>query len=189
MTHPLEFVPMQYRLRCFLLFLALTIIIFLIFRVLDEPLHTEAAPNGIVSLELAGSAEQSALIVSSWRPCGSGFPDDTISCDSTPLLYAAFGLGLDYLFMPAYALALAFGILLATQRHGSILKYIGALAGYGSFAAALFDVVENFALWQILLGAFQSGYPDIAAFCARIKFGLLIFGSLAVLVAWILPKK
>jgi hypothetical protein len=61
--------------------------------------------------------------------------------------------------------------------------------GYGAFVAALFDAVENFALWRILSGAFESNYPAIAAFCASIKFVLLIVGVIYALGGWLLPEK
>jgi hypothetical protein len=104
-------------------------------------------------------------------------------------MYAAFGLGLDYLFMPSYAFALAFGTLLAAGRHSGWLKSLGAVAGYGAFAAALFDAVENFALFRLLLGSIDSPYPEIAAICATIKFALLIFGLIYAFAAWLLPRK
>jgi hypothetical protein len=44
-------------------------------------------------------------------------------------------------------------------------------------------------LLQVLVGAYQSSYPAIAAFCASIKFGLLIFGMVVGLGAGVLPKK
>lgn len=175
MQHPLESVPAAYSKRSFFLFLFLTILLFSVFRVLDEPLRTPAAPNGIVSFELAGSPQHAEEMVFSWSVEGK--------------LYAAFGLGLDYLFMPSYAFALAFGTLLAAGRHSGWLRSLGAVAGYGVFAAALFDAVENFALFRVLLGAIYSPFPQIAAICATIKFTLLIFGLLYAFVAWLLPRK
>ena len=50
----------------------------------------------------------------------AGQPDPDIVI--VPYVFAAFGLGLDYLFMPVYALALAFGTLLAAERHGGWLS-------------------------------------------------------------------
>jgi len=44
-------------------------------------------------------------------------------------------------------------------------------------------------LFQILLGRSESSYPEIAAFCATIKFSLLIFGIVVVLLGWLLPGK
>ena len=99
MKHPLDFVSDSFRKRLFFIFLFLTILLFAVFRVLDEPLRTSAAPNGIVSFELAGTPANAEAMVSSWSQDGKFF--------------AAFGLGIDYLFMPLYSLALAFGTLLA----------------------------------------------------------------------------
>ena len=174
MKHPLEKIPDEYRKRLFFTFLFLTLILFAVFRVLDQPLRTSAAPNGIVSFELARTPENAEYMLSSWSREGKS--------------NAAFGLGIDYLFMPTYAFALAFGTLLAAGKHSGWTKSLGAVAGYGAFAAALFDAVENFALFQILLGAYESSYPAIAAVCATIKFGLLVFGLVYALISWLLPR-
>jgi len=175
MKHPLESVPQGSRKWFFFIFLALTVILFAIFRILDQPLHTSNAPGGIVSFELAGNPQNAAHIIFSWS--------------DEAWLYASFGLGVDYLFMPMYAFALAFGTLLAAGKHSGWFKSLGAVAGYGAFAAAAFDAVENYALFQILLGAYDSIYPSVAAICATIKFGLLLFGLLYSLAGWLIPKK
>lgn len=193
MRHPLEFVPAPSRKRLFFSFLALTVLLFAIFRVLDQPLRTDAAPNGIVSFELAGTPQVARAITDSWKQTSlllsavPGQPNPNVV--NVPYLFAAFGLGIDYLFMPIYALALAFGTLLAAHRHQGWIQSLGAVAGYAAFAAAMFDAIENYALLRVLLGAIQSGYPAIAAFCAILKFGLILFGVLYGLVAWLLPRK
>jgi hypothetical protein len=174
MHHPLEFVNADNRKRFFITFLFLTLILFAIFRVLDKPLQTDYAPSGIVSFELAGSPQNAAHMVLTWS--------------EQALLHASFGLGLDYLFMPIYAFTLAFGTLLAASRHGGWFKSLGAVAGYGAFAAPLFDAVENYALFQVLSGAFDSSYPSIAATCATIKFLLLVFGLLYAVVGGLWPR-
>ena len=174
MRHPLEFVNVDNRKRLFITFLFLTLVLFAIFRVLDTPLQTDYAPSGIVSFELAGSPQNAAHMVLTWS--------------GEAMLNAAFGLGIDYLFMPIYALALGFGTLLAATRQGGWLKSIGVVAGYGAFAAPLFDAVENFALFKILSGAFESPYPEIAFYCALVKFGLLVFGIVVALVLGVLPR-
>jgi hypothetical protein len=176
MRHPLEFVNVDHRKRFFITLLLLTLSLFTVFRVLDEPLQTDYAPNGIVSFELAGTPERVSQILISWEATHKAYK------------FAAFGLGVDYLFMPVYAFALAFGTLLAAGRHGGWLKSLGAVAGYGAFAAALFDAVENYALFQVLLGAFDSSYPMIAAVCATVKFGLLAFGLMAAIAGGVIPK-
>ena len=111
------------------------------------------------------------------------------SVRNTGDLYVAFGLGFDYLFMPVYAFALAFGTLLTAGKHSGWLGLLGAVAGYGAFAAAAFDTVENYALFQILLGAYDSTYPAIAAVCASIKFGLLFFGLVVAILGGLMPGK
>lgn len=175
MSHPLEFVPQESRKRSFFTFLSLTLILFAVFRVLDKPLQTDYAPNGIVSFELAGTPQNAAHMVLTWT--------------EEARLNAAFGLGIDYLFMPVYALALAFGTLLAAGRHAGWTRSLGAVAGFGAFAAPLFDAVENYALFQVLLGAFDSHYPALAAICAAIKFLLLIFGLLYAILGGVIPKR
>ena len=193
MKHPLEFVSDGYRKRLFFTFLFLTIILFALFRVLDQPLRTPTAPNGIVSFELAGSPLQAQAITDEWKRsslllsevAGQANPDIV----NIPYVFAAFGLGIDYLFMPAYAFALAFGTLFASGKHSGWFKSLGAVAGYGAFAAALFDAVENYALFQILLNRVYSPYPEIAFYCASIKFSLLVFGLLYAVAGWWLPKE
>ena len=149
MRHPLEFVSQQNRKRLFFTFLALTLLLFAMFRVLDQPLQTDAAPNGIVSFELAGNPQTAQAITDSWKEMSlvlsavAGRPDPNIV--NIPYVTAAFGLGIDYLFMPIYALALGFGTLLASHRHYGWLRSLGAVAGYGAVVAAVFDAVENYA--------------------------------------------
>ena len=175
MDHPFINLPSNRRKPLFILSLVVTLVIFGIFRVLDSPLRTPAAPNGIVSFELAGNLETATSIINSW--------------DARAGLFAGFGLGLDYLFMPFYALALSLGILLAAGRHPGAFEKAGAWLGWGALAAALFDAVENYSLWQLLLGNLQEGWANLAAMCATIKFGLLILGLAYALLGWVLPKK
>lgn len=162
MKHPLEFIPVNLRKPLFYVFFAMTVVIFGVFRLLDQPLRTDAVPGGIVSFELAGKANSSQSMVDSW--------------DANARLFAAFGLGFDYLFMPTYALALSLGLLLAIGEKKKGYGIFAAWMGWGAFAAAIFDAVENYALWRVLTGDIVSPYPEIAALCATIKFGLLIVG-------------
>ena len=185
MKHPLEFIPQHFRKPMFYVFFALTILIFGVFNILDQPLRTSVAPNGIVSFELAGTPEKAFQIMVSWEPVNFQGPDIV---RARGYLIAAFGLGLDYLFMPVYALALALGTLLAAGRHKGWINVIGVLTGWGAFGAAAFDAVENYALFRIVLGEYSSPYPEIAAFCATAKFTLLIAGILYGLIGWLTPK-
>ena len=186
MNHPLHFIPSANRKPILLALLIWTIIMASIMQTVSAPLKTSAAPMGIVSFELAGTPEKAFQIMVSWvLPQKNG---ESLIASITPTLYAAFGLGLDYLFMPSYALALALGVLLALGRHKGWFASLGIWVGWGSLAAALFDAAENFALWKILLGDYQSAWPMIAAVCATIKFALILLGLGYAVLGGILLK-
>jgi len=193
MNHPLQALPPAFRKPLFIAFLLGTLGLFAVFRVLDAPLRTPAAPNGIVSFELAGTPIRAQAILDSWLEVGYliGHGPGQVApyFISRAYSFAAFGLGLDYLFMPLYATALALGILLAAGRHPGRFLTLGAWLGWGAYAAALFDAVENYALARILLvNAVWLPYLQVAAFSASVKFGLLLLGLCYGLVGWIWPS-
>lgn len=175
MQHPLEFIPQNLRKPLFTFFLFITLLIFGIFRILDQPLRTPAAPNGIISFELARDLQTSELIINSW--------------DSNARLFAAFGLGLDYLFMPAYALALSLGLLLVGSRKAHWYRTFTHWLGWAALTAAFFDAIENYALWKILAGLTDSSFPQIAAACASVKFALLVLGLIVSLLGIFVRNK
>jgi hypothetical protein len=174
-THPLAFIPDNQRKRVFFIFLAGTLFIMATFRfVLDPPLQTEAAPQGIVSFELAGSQLKADEIIASW--------------DDTARLYAAFGLGFDFLFMPVYAAAIALGVLLSAGRHPGRFATVGVWVGWGAFVATIFDAAENTCLFNLLLGNSGPNFAGMAALYAALKFGLILLGIVYALVGWMMPK-
>jgi len=118
MYHPLDFIPDKTRKPLFIALLIWTLILFAIFRPLSAPLTTSAAPSGIVSFELARTPENAQAMVASW--------------DGRAQLFAAFGLGFDYLFMLSYAFAIALACLLAAGRHPGAFAKIGAWLGWGA---------------------------------------------------------
>lgn len=175
LRHPLGFIPSNLRRSLFFLFLALTTAGFAVFQLLDQPLRTAAAPSGTVSFELAGSVEKAGAMVDSW--------------DASARLNNAFELGFDFLFMPVYATALSLGILLAVDRRRGVWSALGKTLGWGAFAAMLFDAVENIALFSILHGNIVAPYPQVAAWCASVKFVLILLGMFYGLIGWLLPEK
>lgn len=157
-------------------------------------MRTPAAPEGIVSFELAGTPFQAQAIIDSWKE--AAYLASSVAGEPVPGMvsrayaFAAFGLGLDYLFMPVYATALAMGILLVAGRYRGWAYSLGAWLGWGAYIAALFDGVENYALARMLLmNEVWSPYPEIAAFSASIKFGLLFSGIMYALAGWLWPKQ
>ena len=194
MRHPLDALPESVRKPLFFAFFAATLIIFAIFRVLDAPLRTATAPSGIVSFELAGTPFQAQAIINSWHEIA--YLVSSVEGEPVPgfvsraYSFAVFGLGIDYLFMPVYATALALGIMMAAGRHLGWFMKLGAWLGWGAIAAALFDAVENYALIRILmLNEVWSPYPEVAFFCATVKFFLLALGIIYALAGWLWPKK
>jgi hypothetical protein len=176
-AHPYQSVSPKHRVAVFLSFLALTLALMIALLLIDVPLQTTAAPKGIVSYELAGSITEAQRILDSWNP--------------TARLYAAFSLGLDYLYMPAYAIAIglacAWAAELWSKRRGW-LAVVGVGLAWGLMVAALCDAVENIALVTMLLSGVREPWPALARGCAAVKF-LLIGGGLAYAligaVAWL----
>lgn len=149
-----------------------------VFQMLDQPLRTPAAANGIVSYELAGTAAAAQAIIDSWDARARGL--------------ALFGLGLDYLFMPSYALAIGLGCVRARRglaARWSWLALPGLALAWGQGAAALLDATENYSLARMLLdGAAAAPWPSLAAGCAAVKFVLIAMGlayALAGAAIWL----
>ncbi|MDX9990706.1 MAG: hypothetical protein RBS68_01535 [Anaerolineales bacterium] len=173
---PFNFIPAPRRLPLFWLFFGLSLAFFAVFNGLDQPLRTSAAPAGIVSYELAGSPAAAGAMLASW--------------DEAARLAVAFGLGLDFLFMPIYATALSLAILLAADRRRSQSWIaLGKFLAWGAFLAAGLDVVENISLLRILLDGPNSGLPQLAAGCAALKFVFLILGVGYALLGWLFKQK
>ncbi len=154
----------------FVLFVILTVL----FRFLD-------VPRGIVAFELAGSVTASQSIINAW--------------DKNAQLVAAFGLGIDYLYMIAYSTVIGMACLWAARTLAARnwpLRSFGPPLAWGLWLAALFDATENVALWMQLLNGVAEPYPQIAAFCATLKFLLIILGVLYVLygaLAWLIGRR
>ena len=185
LRHPFDFIPPGWWPRFFWLLIGLNILLMIAFSVTGAPLTTEAAPYGVVSFELAGSVGKAEEILASW--------------DANAQLRAAFSLGLDFLFMVAYASTIAFGCGMAAQvlrRCGWPFARWGNWLAWSVILAALLDVVENLALIIFIFGTETSPWPEIARWCAVSKFALVfvgivyvIYGGVVVLVEWISPTE
>jgi hypothetical protein len=173
LTHPLNALPSDQRVRVFIPLLVAMLLITFAFRFIGP-----AQPT-IVDFELAGSVEQAQAIIDAWN--------------QTDRIRAGFSLGFDYLYMPVYSTTIALACVMAT----GVLKRkswntIGLLLAWGLWIAALFDATENLALFTELLGNNAAPYPQIAQICATIKFGLIVLGLLYVIAgvaAKILARK
>ena len=139
---------------------------------LDRPLKTAAAPRGIVSFELAGSLENTQRILASWGETGRR--------------NAALSLGVDYVFLIAYALVLSLLCTRVARRWPERNPYIrraGFILAGCQWVAALLDGIENILLQQILNGSLVAHLPLVARWCALVKFTLIALGGLYIVLA------
>ena len=161
--------------------LALMIILTIVLQVVDAPLKTPVAPQGIVSYEFAGTIPTAQGILDSW--------------DAGAKVHAGFSLGLDYLYMPAYALTIGLACVWAARVVGGRKHRLGSLGrvlAFGLGLAALLDAVENYALTTMLFGAVSAPWPAVARWCATGKFALIIAGlvyALAGFVLWLMTRR
>lgn len=177
MPHPLESISAARRRQLFYPLLGLTLLIMMVMNWVGLPLNTPAAPNGIVSFELAGTPARASEMLNSW--------------DSGAHARAAFIQGLDFLFPAVYSTTLALGCIMAagtlSARHLPLARWGSALA-WGQWAAAIFDYLENIALVILLFGPSVAPWPQMAAVCAIIKFGLLfaglVYGFYGLVMRW-----
>jgi hypothetical protein len=163
MAHPLENLPSRKRL--FLVLLALTILLSIVMGILGTPLNTQAASNGIVSFEFAGTPTRAQAILESWN--------------MQAMTRAGFIQGLDFLYLCIYSTTIGLGCLMAgkiLQSRRWPLAGLAASLAWALWLAAAFDAVENIALGLLLMGTVKSPWPQISWVCAAIKFGLLFSG-------------
>lgn len=150
---------------------------------LNQPLRTEAAPAGIVSFELAGTIQKTQTIVTTWNIHAGRV--------------ASFSLGFDNAGKPALSL---YALLCLNHCHwcssvgGQARRQIchrWRLVSLGSMRGCpvRFDALENFALWVSLTGPVLAPWPQVAFWCASLKFALILPGLGYALIGWLLPKR
>jgi hypothetical protein len=161
--------------------LVLSIGLTVVLQAVDAPLKTPAAPQGIVSYEFAGTLAAAQSILDSW--------------DADARAHAGFSLGLDYLYMPAYALTIGLACAWAARLLGSRTRWLGRLGwvlAFGLGLAALLDAVENYALTTMLFNTAADPWPAVARWCATGKFALIVAGllyTLAGFIFWLITRR
>ncbi len=140
--------------------LVLTLACLFALAVIDEHLKSTASPLGIVSFELCAFQSTCAAITASW--------------DAETKLYASMSLGLDYLFMLTYSAAISCGLWLLVKRGATTLRTPMVLMSYTIWFAGLADVVENYHLFQMLMGQPIASHQWPATLSATVKFACLL---------------
>lgn len=162
MSHPFQPIVDSKYVWVFWPLAALTILLMLVLGAI--PLNPD-----IVQFELAGSVPESSKILHSWGTLGQ--------------IWAAFSLGLDFLFIVAYSNTIGFACVWATkaiQERGDALVSVGIWLAWGQWLAALLDVLEDIALLIILFSSVTAPWPQLAKWCAISKFSLVFLGLLYV---------
>lgn len=165
MSHPLAGLTAGRLRSLFFPMLLLTLGMMFVLNWLAVPLETEAAPYGIISYELAGSASRSAKIIASW--------------DDTARQLAAFSLGLDFLFLVVYSTTIGLACVWAAgvlQSLGWRLAIVGIPLAWGTWLAAALDALENVGLTIILFGGSAQFWAPIARWAALAKFAVIFAG-------------
>jgi hypothetical protein len=129
----------------------------------------------VIAFELAGTPAQMAKILDTWGEDG--------------IADARLQTRLDFLFLIYYGNAVALGVMIAQRRRESTaLASLGGPLAWGAWIAALLDVVENVFLLRVLDGHLESPNPEIAYWCALVKFILLGLGIAYFLLGLLLPR-
>ena len=117
-------------------------------------------------------------------------PINTLSLwDSIEKTWAAFSLGLDFLFLVIYSTLLSLGcVCAASSFQKGTWNTLGIILAWGQWMAAFFDALENISLVAILFGSQSNFIPLISRFSAFIKF-VLIFLGLIYIISGIFKKK
>ena len=163
--HPFTFLAPSIQKKAFFILTLLTLAVMTALTLLGGPLKTEQAPLGIVSFEFSKTLPQAQQMLDSWGSDGQ--------------VYAALNLGLDYVFLVLYPCSIALGGALlsdALKLRQSFLSGAGALLSWLQFGAGASDAVENAALITVLLGSQQPAWPELAWWCAGIKFTIVGIG-------------
>ena len=141
------------------------------------PKPTPQAPNGIVSIELAGDLNTFQAMVASWN--------------NVNYFLAGVSLGIDFLFLMVYSTALTLGCFWAARKYRQMnqngLAKLGTLLTYSMWLAGAFDFVENVALIFTLVRNQLLFDSQIALWAALAKFALITLGLVFILTAFLLP--
>lgn len=160
--------------RITVILLVILIICIAVIKNFDAPLKNETCLNGIISFELAKDINISTKIINSW--------------DTNAKINASLSMGFDFLFLLIYSSLIALLIYNINNRlwKNKAFYKIGKTLIYFIFLAAIFDVIENIALINLLQGDLRQVWSTIAYYFAFVKFIIVIISILYLLVNWII---
>lgn len=145
-----------------------TVVFLIALVMINHPLKTEVAHQGIVSFQLAGNAEQALAILQSWTEGDQQ--------------WAKLSLWLDFLFIPVYCLTLILLTRHCTVDRPGVRERTAARWVYTLFvSASLLDVAENVLLLNNF-GAPTDAISLAATISALAKFTALTIGAAGLVI-------
>lgn len=178
MAHPFQWIQPEYRTKVLWVSGLFTILMFMVMNSTGVVLVTKAAPQGIISFELAHSLQQALAIMNSWGPMQK--------------MAAAYSLGIDYLFMLIYAFFLSFFSFTRAAAFGSLKPLwakLGWLLGWLFLVAGLLDALENYMLYRLLFSPPQVYFAQWAFWFASFKFAFVLAGIAYLLIGFFIGKE
>jgi hypothetical protein len=138
----------------------------------------DGTSQGVIYLELAGSAGRAAEVIDVWRE------HYLVGAAREAVVY-------DFFFIPFYATNLALCCLMAGRvlgRGRRRLAAAGVVLAWGQWLAGAFDALENVAMLRMLGAGATEFWARWCWLFAALKFAILVEGSLyalAGLAVWI----
>lgn len=159
-----------------LLYVLLLLLVICVFamRYFDSFLINDIATYGILSFELAKELVVSEAILNSWT--------------EVELAATGLSLGFDFIFIIVYASFIALLIYNINQRlwKSHLFYHVGRFMIWSIYLAALFDIVENIALIQLVLGNLNQIWSSTAYYLASIKFVIILSCIFYILSNWLI---
>jgi hypothetical protein len=156
-------------IRIILFLLTGTLFFFLVLRFQGKQIQTSASPAGIVSFELAGTAQETTQMLDAWK-------------QASAMGSVRMNILIDFLFIPFYALLFYTLCGSISVRHHGKAASLGVLLAFFSLIAALFDILENLLMLAATYGYYNDTTALLTAFFAAAKFSLLALSLLYVVL-------
>ena len=175
MNYPFKSLSFSTLSWLFFLLIVLTIIFYFIMQRKGKALIIDSvADKGIISLEFASNTKKTQQIITAWKK-------QKVLANAVSLQW------LDFPFLIIYSTTLSLGCIWSTVLLSNFtLTWIstGIVLAWSQWVAALFDILENLALFPALKENKSWGFlPQIAAICAALKFSLVFTGILYIAVS------
>ncbi|MCP4443119.1 MAG: hypothetical protein GY810_29785 [Aureispira sp.] len=163
--------------KALIIFTLLTICCIAIDKMSGVDVSTSVAPYGILSYEFAGifPNTSAAEVVAAW--------------DESQRMSVAFNLGLGFFFLVGYSHTIGIACLLRAKALNRFAKPVYIIASLQLLVATL-DAIENFSLWQLLIGSnYDDLYILLSNICTIPKFVFVLMGLLFCILSLFFKKK